>query len=615
MMVLNYWGIHATEQEIRSIIGGNPGDEVNIRIATPKVAEHYHLDYEVIYPSIIDWDGATIQDLKDRLNQGRPVIACIEADDKNPSDPDHALVVLGYDESKGVYFTSGTYFGNGYVFSKDEFEKRYRNEIHVLTPKKDYYKDKPITNIKLKFKVGDDWVDEPPEWVSEKFEIDVELNNQGFDAQGGWIGFESYNHSKGETTAKISVLPWASKRTDYYGETQYSYFGWYKSLIGPDKDNKAPTGMHFTTNPDFERYLYTVPHLDSKHSLNFTVRYDVTANHRDYLHILVDANLMNFNGMDYEKVELSIPIDKIEPDSTISWPEDGGIYNTSIIKTHFSADDIAGGREDSGVAYIYYKMDADSWKKISYSGGAVNIDYTLSDGRHTFYVKAEDKAGNVEEPESVTFIIDTTPPTISIISPTDGQVFTTATITVSGTVSDNIDLSKVDVKVGSGSWQTATISGTTWSKQVTLAPGLNTIYARAIDEAGNTNEISVTVTYNRPPNKPSNPSPSDGATDVSINADLSWTGGDPDGDSVTYDVYFEKGDSTPDELVSDDQTGTTYDPGTLDYGSHYYWKIVAKDEHVQSLLVMFLTSLQFLHPLQPLHHHQLLHPHHLRVQR
>ena len=387
MMVLNYWGIHATEQEIRSIIGGNPGDEVNIRIATPKVAEHYHLDYEVIYPSIIDWDGATIQDLKDRLNQGRPVIACIEADDKNPSDPDHALVVLGYDESKGVYFTSGTYFGNGYVFSKDEFEKRYRNEIHVLTPKKDYYKDKPITNIKLKFKVGDDWVDEPPEWVSEKFEIDVELNNQGFDAQGGWIGFESYNHSKGETTAKISVLPWASKRTDYYGETQYSYFGWYKSLIGPDKDNKAPTGMHFTTNPDFERYLYTVPHLDSKHSLNFTVRYDVTANHRDYLHILVDANLMNFNGMDYEKVELSIPIDKIEPDSTISWPEDGGIYNTSIIKTHFSADDIAGGREDSGVAYIYYKMDADSWKKISYSGGAVNIDYTLSDGRHTFYVK------------------------------------------------------------------------------------------------------------------------------------------------------------------------------------------------------------------------------------
>jgi hypothetical protein len=84
---------------------------------------------------------------------------------------------------------------------------------------------------------------------------------------------------------------------------------------------------------------------------------------------------------------------------------------------------------------------------------------------------------------------------------------------------------------------------------------------------------------NSPPNTPSNPSPANRATGVSINANLSWTGGDPDGDSVTYDVYFEKDDSTPDQLVSNDQSGTSYDPGTLDYSSHYYWKIEAKDEH------------------------------------
>ncbi len=86
---------------------------------------------------------------------------------------------------------------------------------------------------------------------------------------------------------------------------------------------------------------------------------------------------------------------------------------------------------------------------------------------------------------------------------------------------------------------------------------------------------------NNPPNAPSNPSPLNHVTDVSIDADLSWTGGDPDvGDNVTYDVYFGT-NSTPPQ-VSNNQTGTTYDPGTLSYNTTYYWKVVATDNHSAS---------------------------------
>jgi formylglycine-generating enzyme required for sulfatase activity len=84
---------------------------------------------------------------------------------------------------------------------------------------------------------------------------------------------------------------------------------------------------------------------------------------------------------------------------------------------------------------------------------------------------------------------------------------------------------------------------------------------------------------NSPPNVPSNPNPADGSIAQSLDVDLSWTGGDPDGDAVTYDIYFAADDSTPNNLVSDDQPGNSYDPGVLDPGTHYFWQIVAKDEH------------------------------------
>jgi len=88
----------------------------------------------------------------------------------------------------------------------------------------------------------------------------------------------------------------------------------------------------------------------------------------------------------------------------------------------------------------------------------------------------------------------------------------------------------------------------------------------------------TTIYINQPPNTPSNPYPADDATGVDINADLSWTGGDPDSnDTVTYDVYFGT-DSNPPQ-VSTGQLSTSYDPGIMNYQTKYYWKIVAIDNH------------------------------------
>ncbi len=89
-----------------------------------------------------------------------------------------------------------------------------------------------------------------------------------------------------------------------------------------------------------------------------------------------------------------------------------------------------------------------------------------------------------------------------------------------------------------------------------------------------------TVYTNDPPNLPSNPDPYDGEIEVDLGADLSWTCSDPDpGDILTFDVYFEANDPTPDVLVSDDQSGTSFDPGVMDSGTTYYWQIIAEDNY------------------------------------
>ena len=71
------------------------------------------------------------------------------------------------------------------------------------------------------------------------------------------------------------------------------------------------------------------------------------------------------------------------------------------------------------------------------------------------------------------------------------------------------------------------------------------------------------------PGPASNPHPSNGAGDVDINADLSWTAG---ADATSHDVYF--GTSGPPPFICN-QTATTFDPCTMAYNTTYYWRVDA----------------------------------------
>jgi hypothetical protein len=99
----------------------------------------------------------------------------------------------------------------------------------------------------------------------------------------------------------------------------------------------------------------------------------------------------------------------------------------------------------------------------------------------------------------------------------------------------------------------------------------DTTYYWRIDEINAEGTTAGTVwnftTIVAAPSQASNPSPADSATDVSIDADLSWTTGSG---STSSDVYF--GTTSPGAFQGN-QTATTFDPGTMSNNTTYYWRI------------------------------------------
>ncbi len=110
---------------------------------------------------------------------------------------------------------------------------------------------------------------------------------------------------------------------------------------------------------------------------------------------------------------------------------------------------------------------------------------------------------------------------------------------------------------------------------------------------------SPTEPTNSIPTNPFNPAPPDSASDQSIDVNLNWSCSDPDGDDLTYDIYFGSSDNP--QIVSEGQADTLYNPDELDYSQTYYWKIVAKDDHDNSIegQIWWFTTIANQPPMSP----------------
>jgi len=140
--------------------------------------------------------------------------------------------------------------------------------------------------------------------------------------------------------------------------------------------------------------------------------------------------------------------------------------------------------------------------------------------------------------------------------PVNGDIYLDGNKIGNGSVS-------IFVEVGSHTISFGYVSGYTTPQSQLIDAVAGKTYSRVGSYVG-----AVT----QPPNKPISPNPSNGAINQSINVDISWSDG---GGTTSYKVYFGT-DSSPDSgEYKGSQTGLSYDPGTLNYNTTYYWRIDA----------------------------------------
>ena len=194
--------------------------------------------------------------------------------------------------------------------------------------------------------------------------------------------------------------------------------------------------------------------------------------------------------------------EKVAPAITITSPTAGSYITNNKPTIKWKVTDADSGVNPATIGITIdsgSKVTGDSITKTAVTGG-YECTYTpttaLADGSHTIKIDASDFDGNAATQKTVTFKIDTVPPTLSITAPADKLVTNKTAVTVTGTTNDATSSPvTVTVKLNSGTAETVTVgSDGTFSKALTLVTGTNTITVVAKDSAGKTTTVTRTVT-------------------------------------------------------------------------------------------------------------------------
>jgi hypothetical protein len=298
-----------------------------------------------------------------------------------------------------------------------------------------------------------------------------------------------------------------------------------------------------------------------------------------------DGNRNGITSATHSFIILDVTSPSIQDHSiSIAYTDDNFIFNTTV------TDNIEVTTVTIEYWYEFNNHVIANMENINgnYWDKTILIENTLN---HLFYYISSNDRSNNSDSNTIReiIIIDNKPPIINNTASVPSTQNIGEYLNISSNITDNIELEKIYLFIEYPDQHNENISiiqnktnDIYFCNRTYPQPGIYTYHIWAADTSSNSNistdyTFEITSFYNNPPYIPSSPDPENGETDVDVDYDLNWIGGDPDNDPVTYDVYF--GTSGAPAMVVNNQSATIYNPGTMSYSTKYYWKIVSWDNH------------------------------------
>lgn len=205
-------------------------------------------------------------------------------------------------------------------------------------------------------------------------------------------------------------------------------------------------------------------------------RYSVTVELQEGIQ-LITVRAEDATGRITEKT-VEIEMDSIIPEIEILRPVMNQYINTGVAE--FCVD----GNEEE----LWWKFNDEEWERGF--GRYKYKDYVLEDGFYTYTVRAEDRAGNISETESVDFCMDKTiPESFNIRLNVSGWTNNNTPIAEFETTDQTSGVDHYEYRIDDDTWKECTSS----LKLETLQDGKRLLQVRAIDRARNIREENIEI--------------------------------------------------------------------------------------------------------------------------